>query len=997
MPAQSSSGVNGIDDLDSVNAFLARIGGSLVTRTEKSTPSTPPAPPAPTQNSPTNAPVTASGHGLDSKDESCGVDSGVTDWCLPSPTPVVVRAARVIPGLGHGQTLEDDLSALLAFAEEPQKGLKDSKHAIPALKEPASQKGFKVSRHAIHTLENSASQKNLSRHKKNGDCPGIVLKSIRASGHRLSPASSSSGRIEQEVPEKVSKADQPISSQGEDVASLSTGTEPFPALEKTEVQSFVGHYDPTADSKSQSHPTHGSQNLEGLLADEAKNAKYLEGTRSVLRSDGRTEAHDSATTSKYLTEAELDDGKHDKHVKALGNPTSPGTPKPASRKIILAGLPSNADHTLVASLLHGGTLESFDLFKSDADTTKHAAALFTEADAARKYCDMYPNGVQYNAILQGHLEAGASRLVRVTGADEDWSMRALCKLAGESNRKIESICDYWRKEVCTIDFMFTNISDAVHFRAQLQHDSEWQVCNIRFGFGLFVAWRLRKQTKGEFLSSNGTQKGVPLALNFIASGSGILFSYPQISTIAGVQGLIVYALSSSLPLLVFAFLGSIIRRKCPEGFVLTEWTRQRYGVITSLYLSALTLITLFLYMVAELSALQQIINALTGLNGLPAVIVECVVTSIYTSLGGFKVSFITDNVQGAMVVGLIIIGCITVGVETKVEHHLIEESGYLKASLLGWQLIYILPVAILTNDFFLSGFWMRTFAARTDRDLWVGVGLATIAVTIILTLVGVSGLLAGWSGALGDPPQQSSIAFFLLLEQLPAWVVGIVIVMTVSLSTAAFDSLQSAMVSTGSNDIFRNKLNFWFIRAAVILVIVPVVVVALKSPSVLQIYLISDLISASSIPCLVIGLSDRCWAWKGFEVVVGGLGGIFTVFLFGLVYYDGDATQAGNLILLEQGLYGNDWSAFGAFVAAPVGGLLWALAGFAARVGVQWVIAKVRRAPFTALEKPIGLYSNGGGVVVTVDPDRIGEAPHDVYTDEDGVERSTATTKGKFF
>jgi hypothetical protein len=77
-------------------------------------------------------------------------------------------------------------------------------------------------------------------------------------------------------------------------------------------------------------------------------------------------------------------------------------------------------------------------------------------------------------------------------------------------------------------------------------------------------------------------------------GSGVLFSYPQIATIAGVQGLVVYALSSALPLLVFAWLGPIIRRKCPEGFVLTEWTRQRYGVITALYLSALTYVTLCL-------------------------------------------------------------------------------------------------------------------------------------------------------------------------------------------------------------------------------------------------------------------------------------------------------------------------------------------------------------------------------------------------------------------
>ena len=67
--------------------------------------------------------------------------------------------------------------------------------------------------------------------------------------------------------------------------------------------------------------------------------------------------------------------------------------------------------------------------------------------------------------------------------------------------------------------------------------------------------------------------------------------------------------------MIFAYLGPIIRKKCPEGFVLTEWTRQRYGLVTALYLSFLTLVTMFLYMVAELSALQQIMNALTGMDG----------------------------------------------------------------------------------------------------------------------------------------------------------------------------------------------------------------------------------------------------------------------------------------------------------------------------------------------------------------------------------------------
>lgn len=403
-------------------------------------------------------------------------------------------------------------------------------------------------------------------------------------------------------------------------------------------------------------------------------------------------------------------------------------------------------------------------------------------------------------------------------------------------------------------------------------------------------------------------------------------------------------------------------------------------------LTYLRLITIWLYLVAELSALQQVVNLLTGLNGLPAVIVECFVTTVYTAAGGFRVSFITDNVQGAMVIGLIIIGVITVGVESNVDRSLIDTSHYLDASLLGWQLIYILPVAILTNDFFLSGFWMRTFAAKTDKDLWIGVSIAVVAITCILTLVGAGGLIAGWSGVLGNPPQPTGYELFQLFETLPSWVVGIILVMVVSLSTAAFDSLQSSIISTGSNDLFRNRLNIWWIRGITVVIFVPTVVIALKSPSVLQVYLISDLISASSIPVLVIGLSSKCYWWRGFEVVVGGLGGIFTIFLFGLVYYDGDALMAGKLLILEQGLYANDWSAFGAFVAAPVGGLLWAAAAFALRISVQWVLAKRSGRRFDAFDKPAApdasFYTGGSDGILR---------------DEDGVERSVIDVKGKFF
>ena len=86
----------------------------------------------------------------------------------------------------------------------------------------------------------------------------------------------------------------------------------------------------------------------------------------------------------------------------------------------------------------------------------------------------------------------------------------------------------------------------------------------------------------------------------------------------------------------------VSRRVCLDRMDETEiWTdcgslleppnvRPTDATLHPTYLTSSSLITLFLYMVAELSALQQITTALTGMNGLAAVIVECTVTTIYT-------------------------------------------------------------------------------------------------------------------------------------------------------------------------------------------------------------------------------------------------------------------------------------------------------------------------------------------------------------------------------
>lgn len=452
-------------------------------------------------------------------------------------------------------------------------------------------------------------------------------------------------------------------------------------------------------------------------------------------------------------------------------------------------------------------------------------------------------------------------------------------------------------------------------------------------------------------------------------GCGILATYSQIGNIAGLHGLLVYTISGAIPIVGFAVMGPLIRRKCPEGFIMTEWVRHRFGIVTCLYVSFFTCFTMFLFMIGEVSAVRSAIETLTGIDALGAVIVECAVTTIYTYFGGFRVSFITDNFQGALVVLLIIICSAGMGSYIEIDTAAVGPSHLLEANKLGWQLLYILPVAIITNDCFMAGFWLRTFASKTDRDLYVGTTIAAFVTFAVCTLVGTTGFLAVWAGYLVPNDENSYNAFFILLAQMPKWVIAFVLIFVICLSTCTFDSLQSAMVSTISNDLFRNKLKMVYVRGLVVLVMVPVIVLGVKvADNILQIYLIADLVSAAIIPALFLGLSDKYfWYLNGFDVMLGGFGALLAVFVFGCIYYD-SAKEGGKLLLIWNGIYDSeDWGAFGAFVIAPVGGVVFTFMACGVRAASDYAVSVIKGTPFTTFDRPQILELDNEGEYGAVD------------------------------
>ncbi|TIA72284.1 hypothetical protein E3P92_02159 [Wallemia ichthyophaga] len=486
--------------------------------------------------------------------------------------------------------------------------------------------------------------------------------------------------------------------------------------------------------------------------------------------------------------------------------------------------------------------------------------------------------------------------------------------------------------------------------------------------GLVISYFVTK-TKTDFLAAAKTANSGVIMCNFAAQGlgAGLQLTYPEIATY-GLQPLITYSLAASLPLLTFPPLASQLRKKCPEGFILTEFIRARFGVPAGLFLSTFTIITLYVFMLSEMTSIHSVIQSLTGWSSetqnvwlIMPIVVEMLVTMMYTAWGGFKVSLVTDTIQASFFIILVVVCTIAVAVNVEIDTDLIHQrSDLLKDSQLGWQLLYILPVAVVFNNYFLSSYWQRCYAAKSQKDLTIGCILAACLIFCLTFLVGFSGLIASWSNVYPGPnnvnEDSSSTVLFLLVNRFcPAWINGLMMVLSVALSCAAYDTLQTALVATVSNDIFRNKINVWWTRLILIVnaaVIGPVA--SNKVNDVLILYLIADLVSAAIMPAMLLGFTDRLYFLNGFDVIIGGLGGILTVFLFGLVYYNGDASSAGALLIINEGLYPsyNSFEALGTFIAAPVGSILWTIAAFGVRVLYMYIRSKITGAEFSVFEKP---------------------------------------------
>jgi SSS family solute:Na+ symporter len=373
----------------------------------------------------------------------------------------------------------------------------------------------------------------------------------------------------------------------------------------------------------------------------------------------------------------------------------------------------------------------------------------------------------------------------------------------------------------------------------------------------------------DFLTARNSQGATALGLSFLASGLGawILFAPPEIGAFVGPLALSGYAIGAALPFLILAWIGARVRKQLPSGRSIGDYASSRYGTAMRLWVAGLSVLYMLCFLTAELTAIGGITALLSDIPPAVAVLGVAGATLIYTTAGGLRASIVTDRWQAWLLIALLVIAGVAIfslsdtGTPAKAVPPLPPLSVGLSVAL-------TLVIAVTAANLFHQGYWQRVWAARDTRSLGRGAWLGAVTTVLAIALVGWIGIHAAQSGLdMGTPP----LPLFALVREAGAGLSLITLILAVALVASSVDTLQNGIASllateTGSTTLVRAR---WI----TVLLMIPVVIIALQGISVLRLFLIADLLCATAVVPVLMGLWHRMSARAALAGAVAGVVG----------------------------------------------------------------------------------------------------------------------------
>lgn len=372
----------------------------------------------------------------------------------------------------------------------------------------------------------------------------------------------------------------------------------------------------------------------------------------------------------------------------------------------------------------------------------------------------------------------------------------------------------------------------------------------------WVGFRVREDRSDldDYVTARSSQRPFVLGLSFFASGMGawILFAPPEVGAFVGVVAVLGYALAAAGPFVAFAVIGRRIREVVPRGHSLTEFVRIRFGRTFRSYVLAISVLYMFFFLAAELSAVGAVGAITTDLDARITITAVAAVTLAYTAYGGLRASLATDRWQAWLVLTLVAIAAVAGIVALDAPGAALTGSGLLAVDRIGIEAAFALIIAVTTANLFHQGYWQRLWAAIDRPAVTRGATIGVVLTLPVVALVGLVGIVAAGAGLeLGDPPAP----LFALTAQLAPWVAVVVLALGIALVCSSVDTLENGLASLVVSE--RPATSVTGARVATVVVVVPALIVALQGYSVLRLFLIADLFCAATVVPALLGLWRR--------------------------------------------------------------------------------------------------------------------------------------------
>lgn len=365
---------------------------------------------------------------------------------------------------------------------------------------------------------------------------------------------------------------------------------------------------------------------------------------------------------------------------------------------------------------------------------------------------------------------------------------------------------------------------------------------------------------------------------------------PQLSWIA-VLG---YSSGSAFPAILICWLGPKVRSMSTKAFSTTDFGRKRYGRIMQVAIACVSGFYMFIYIVAELTAISGIFALLTNdfstKYGISISLSVGLFTTFYTALAGLPASIVTDKFQGIMMAILVIV--LTLAVTTNPENHVTKSEFALASNwtMEGFTAAVTLIIAIACAELFNQGNWQRVWAAKSVPALRKGFFMGSVMVFLLMMFFGVMGMIAYANdpAAYDNGEKYAYLSFFdLLLPLSKGWQI-LTLILVVALSASSVDTLQNGLSSIFFRDLVKVGWNTqWICRALMVVVNIPAIFLASKGYDVIALFLVADLVCATSVFPVFCGLQTEDMgilkAPTELGAFLGCISGVVTVLVNGLI------------------------------------------------------------------------------------------------------------------